>query len=207
MCEISVCSGCSPSKIQLEGFEGMQRVCTPCIANVARVPAAHSRLVRLGGQLDALCGNFTDSSSLSAKCTNLEEALDFSESALVPLEGLWDHLRAEQMHAERLHAAVEAQSNRLVAEKVRVADEKARSERLERALEETEKRVRAQLEQELQATMKLSSKCPKADSICSTYESLGCSEKHSDDEVTQKEGKPEEQEEGEEAYYNYLYCY
>jgi len=123
MCQRAVCSACAPSTVQLEGCTGLQKVCTPCIANAAKVPASQSRLIRLGEQLDALAGR---PSSVAAKCTNLEEALDLSESAIAPLKNLQDSL----------------------------ALEKANSEKLKKALQETEKRVRAQLEQELKSSEK-----------------------------------------------------
>jgi len=131
MCDRAVCSACAPSTVQLEGCTGLQKACTPCIANASKVSAAQSRLVRLGEQLDVLAGKSTGPSSVAAKCTNLEEALDFSESAIAPLEDLRDRLAAE----------------------------KANSEKLKRALQETEKRVRAQLEQELKLSK--SSSCPE----------------------------------------------
>jgi len=120
ICAKSVCSACSPSRVQLEGHVGMQRVCTPCIANAAKVPAAQSRLLRLGEQFDALGSKCTGPSLPPVECKNLEEALDFSESAVVPLEDIQD----------------------------RFATEKAQTEKLEKALQ-TEKHVRAKLEQEL----------------------------------------------------------
>jgi len=131
MCDRAVCSACAPSNVQLEGVTGLQKVCTPCIANTSKVSAAQSRLVRLGEQLDVLAGKSTGPNSVAAKCTNLEEALDFSESAIAPLEDLRDRLAAE----------------------------KTNSEKLKKALQETEKRVRAQLEQELKLSK--SSSCPE----------------------------------------------
>jgi hypothetical protein len=131
MCERAVCSACAPSNVHLEGYTGLQKVCTPCIANASKVSAAQSRLVRLGEQLDVLAGKSTGPSSVAAKCTNLEEALDFSESAIAPLKDLRDRLAAE----------------------------KANSEKLKKALQETEKRVRAQLEQDLKVSK--SSSCPE----------------------------------------------
>jgi len=164
ICERSVCSACAPNSVQLEGFTGLQRVCTPCIANAAQVSAAQSRLVRLGEQLDALGGKSKGPSSVAAKCTNLEEALAFSESAIAPLEDLRDRLAAEKAHSEKLDAALETQSYRLQAEKARLAVEQAHSEKLEKALEETEKRVRAQLEQELIEAGSCSTRVPWSDS-------------------------------------------
>jgi len=125
----------------------MQRACKPCIANAVKAPVIQSRVIRLGEQLvalgeiwrqiqanggkwqwrqmaanyeqlDALDGKCTGSSS--AKYTNLEEAVDFSESALAPLVDLRDRLAAQM----------------------------ARSAKLEKTLE-TETRFRRQLEQEL----------------------------------------------------------
>jgi len=124
MCDRAVCSACAPSNVQLEGFTSLQKVCTPCIGNAAKVSDAQSRLVRLGEQLDALTGKSTGPSSIAAKCTNLEEALDFSESAIAPLKDLRDRLAAE----------------------------KANSEKLKKALQETEKRIRTQLEEELKVS-------------------------------------------------------
>lgn len=121
ICGRSVCASCSPSSVQLEGYKKMERACTPCVANAAKVPAVHSRLVRLGEQLDALGGKYTGPSFVAVQTANLEEALDFCESAVAPLEDLRDRLAAEKARAEKLEVALE-----------------------------TEKRVRAQLEQELQ---------------------------------------------------------
>jgi len=156
ICARSVCSACSPSKVQLD--TGMQRVCTPCISNAAKVPAAQSRLLRLGEQLDALNGKCTGEKQgeilVAVDCTNLEEALNFSESAFAPLEDLQDRLAAEKSQAQKLEEALEA-----------------------------EKHVRAQLEQELQGMKKRSWSFSTKDvprispraSVSSLAESLGSS--------------------------------
>jgi hypothetical protein len=135
ICERAVCALCAPSNVQLEGSTGLQTACNPCIANTAKVSAAQSRLVRLGEKLDALGGKSTGLNSVAAKCTTLEEVLDFSESAIAPLEDLRNSLAAE----------------------------KANSAKLKKAVQETEKRVRAQVEQELK-----SSKSPDDQAACSS---------------------------------------
>jgi len=134
ICARSVCSACSPSNVQLEGCTDMQRACTECISNAAKVPAAQSRIVRLGEQLDALGSKCTGPSPVVAECTNLEEALDFSEFVVSQLEDLQG----------------------------RLADKKAQSGKLAEALE-TERRARAQLEQELQVRKKTTKVVPKQD--------------------------------------------
>jgi len=125
ICAKSVCSACSPNVVYLDE-RNMQRACTQCIANAGKVPDAQSRLVRLGEQLDALRGKGTVP-SVAVECTNLEEALDFSESAVATLEDLQERLAAE----------------------------KAQSQQLEEALE-TERHAHAQLQQEFQGRRKLS---------------------------------------------------
>jgi len=166
ICAKSVCSACSPSSVQLDDYTGMQRVCTPCISNAAKVPAAQSRLVRLGEQLDVLGGRIGPN-RVAAECSNLEEALDFSESTVAPLANLHDRLAAETAQAKKLQAALE-----------------------------TEKRVRAQLEQELQTRKKTSFMFPTQaqvsllvsekqpdDEITRAPRSSLVSEKQPDDEI------------------------
>jgi len=138
----------------------MQRACTECIANAAKVPAAQSRLLRLGEQLDALGGKnlggkYTDPSFVAAECTDLMEALNFSESAAAPFNDLH----------------------------VLLAAEKAESEKLERALA-AEKRVRAQLEQEIfEGANSFSTRAPWSDSSMLSKLSPTIPEKQRDDEV------------------------
>jgi hypothetical protein len=93
-------------------------------------------LVRLGEQLDSLRGKGTVP-SVGVECSNLEEAIDFTESAVAPFGDLQERLAAE----------------------------KAQSEKLEEALE-TERRARAHLEQELQGRRKLSWMFSRQDSPC-----------------------------------------
>jgi len=155
ICARSVCSACSPSNVQVEGHTAMQRACTPCVSNAVKVPGVQSRLVRLGEQLDALGSKSTGPSCAAAECTNLEEALDFSESAVAPLEDLQDRLAAEKAHTEKLERALAA-----------------------------EKRVRAQLEQEIfEGANSFSTRAPWSDSSMLSKLSPTIPEKQRDDEV------------------------
>lgn len=56
VCGRCVCAGCSPSQVQLPTHEGLQRVCSPCIAIAAQAPKLRSRMTQLCARLMSIGG-------------------------------------------------------------------------------------------------------------------------------------------------------
>lgn len=94
VCGRCVCSGCSPSNMQLiEGQKQVQRVCTPCAANAQQGTTLTRQIEVLARRLQAISG--TDVLQAEAP-RNMEQALALCEAALLPVEEMccWSKVEA-----------------------------------------------------------------------------------------------------------------
>jgi len=121
ICGKCVCSACSPSTVQLEGYSKVQRACTPCVAGATQAMAATDRLFLLAErlertanadkhqQIDALERREETTQdhapevvpSDQARGRRLEDAVGRCEAAAEPLEGLRARLVAAEARAAR----------------------------------------------------------------------------------------------------------
>lgn len=105
ICGRCVCSACSPSTLQLDGFKGLQRACTPCVRDAQSIPVMKTRLNRLGQQLHCLAGTRRRAFTIGA----LEDVVVICEEATQPLEDLYDKHKAIEVQAEKDRAFAKQQ--------------------------------------------------------------------------------------------------
>ncbi|CAJ1372309.1 unnamed protein product [Effrenium voratum] len=108
VCGNSVCSNCSPSSIKLEGEKALQRVCTPCVANVQLAPSFQERLTHLGSSLRAI-----SSGEVLEEPKSLEESIHLCESLVTSLEDLRDGHQAQKSQLEGSKLKLDAASAKL----------------------------------------------------------------------------------------------
>merc|ERR1719401_1204405 len=82
ICNKSVCGNCSPNQVQLACEQGLQRVCTQCVAIVERSPALLSRSLQLLEKIHSL-GSKPHDSDTTGRPLDLEETTSELEAALV----------------------------------------------------------------------------------------------------------------------------
>lgn len=89
LCGRCVCGNCSPNLISVKGSRRPVRVCTPCVADAPNLVAFARRTTHLGYRLAAIGGTFIGSSlqsSMRGSDVGFEQALNFCEEAVKPLE-------------------------------------------------------------------------------------------------------------------------
>lgn len=99
ICGRCVCGSCSPSSVQIQGREGLQRVCTPCV----NIPEFRHRLVQLGDLLRGVSQAEMPLKQAVTPPTSLSRAVELAEEA-VPL--VCSALRREREKAAELEAAL-----------------------------------------------------------------------------------------------------
>merc|ERR1719329_1038850 len=82
ICGRCVCGSCSQSKIVLDGWNGPQRACTPCVSVAPRAQQVKSRVARVAQQLHTM--QHPSGSPLDP--TTLEDAVACCEEAVAPLQ-------------------------------------------------------------------------------------------------------------------------
>lgn len=99
ICRRCVCGACSPSSVQMQGIQGLQRVCTPCV----NIPEFRHRIVQLG---DLLRGISQAELPLeeSKPPETLLGAVELAEAAVPPV---CTALRKEREKAAELEAALQ----------------------------------------------------------------------------------------------------
>lgn len=110
LCGRSVCSGCSPSSVQLSGQDGPRRACTECVTDILKTAEMKGRIGTLANRLRVLAG--------ASSCVDLsfEESVIFCENALEPVEqekGKFKLSRSRLEDLERQLAAARAACIRL----------------------------------------------------------------------------------------------
>jgi len=112
ICGKCVCAGCSPSKLQMEGYRRTQRACTPCVGEAQASFNVKSRLGQIGSRLWSLgiSAETGAATTTAGEPRTLEEATALCEAALLPMESALEDARAEaakQNHArQQLEASV-----------------------------------------------------------------------------------------------------
>jgi len=99
ICGRCVCGSCSPSSVQIQGKEGLQRVCTPCV----NIPEFRHRLVQLGDLLRGVSQAETPLKQAVTPPKSLSQAVALAEEA-VPL--VCSALRREREKAAELEVAL-----------------------------------------------------------------------------------------------------
>merc|ERR1712232_424388 len=103
----------------LPGYTSVQRVCTPCVAVTSRAPAVVKSLAALGKQLHGLCGVRVAMNMEQG----LEGAVEFCQSALIPLSGALAEAGAQQAAAELREKELEEKLGRFQESVVSLAQE------------------------------------------------------------------------------------
>lgn len=120
ICGLSVCASCSPSSVQLQGLQGLQRACNQCVGNAQKASKMKNEVFRLGEHLTSSFG-FTRSSASTAsgaesssldsseqwsRTGSFEEAVAFCEKAIEPIrEEHSKTIAIKELQAQQLEAA------------------------------------------------------------------------------------------------------
>eukprot|EP00930_Biecheleria_cincta_P035118 TRINITY_DN24186_c0_g1_i2.p1 TRINITY_DN24186_c0_g1~~TRINITY_DN24186_c0_g1_i2.p1 ORF type:complete len:291 (+),score=63.46 TRINITY_DN24186_c0_g1_i2:11-883(+) len=99
ICGRCVCGACSPSSVQMQGAEGLQRVCTPCV----NIPEFRHRIVQLGDVLRGVSLVELPLEETKAPDNTLIRAVELAEAAVPPV---CSALRRERQKAAELEAAL-----------------------------------------------------------------------------------------------------
>merc|ERR1719352_651053 len=97
-CHRSVCHTCSPSTVSLQGHNGLQRACTPCVTFSVNAPEFNKDLAEFGQRLHSMSGIKV---AVSSTFHSLGDTIEFCKAALDPLEGKIIELQQKQKAADR----------------------------------------------------------------------------------------------------------
>jgi len=119
ICGRAVCSKCSPSSINLEGWPNPQRCCTPCAAFAHKGPIIKQRLATLGAQLHFLLGVDTSGTPMMNATVTIDDAVTYCQAAISPFQKKCESIEAYKRRAKKAEAGVEEVMEALVQERAR----------------------------------------------------------------------------------------
>jgi len=149
VCFKCVCNACTPNRLVLSGFQGLQRVCSPCVSSGAGALSILPRLQQLGEELLRLNPNSSSVPSQPTMCNNASQALDNCMTAMEPIRDLKNQVATATSQAGRFKSELTAAAERATCAEVNTERSRLRLAAMESQLRD-ERALRSETERKLQ---------------------------------------------------------